>query len=163
MTPLCEKDISWLAGWLEGEGCFYLDKGRPCINVVTTDYDVILRAANLAGVPDTRIKEAKKRLPHHKQQYYLNLRSGLASEIMRTIRPHMGLRRGNKIDEVLLYVKGSPERRKQAITASWVLRDKAQASKQGREEWLKRKQSPDWREHYIEPMSRASRGRAEGA
>ena len=41
-------DIAWLAGLLEGEGCFRLDKGKyPIIRLGMGDEDVVVRAASL--------------------------------------------------------------------------------------------------------------------
>lgn len=43
------KDIYWLAGLLEGEGCFHLDRIRgtpvPTIRVKMTDRDVVQKVA----------------------------------------------------------------------------------------------------------------------
>lgn len=46
------KDICWLAGLLEGEGCFMLRKvankdRQPVVRIATTDPDVIARVAGL--------------------------------------------------------------------------------------------------------------------
>ncbi len=44
------KDISWLAGLIEGEGSFLTCNTSPCISLQMTDKDIIERAARLLGV-----------------------------------------------------------------------------------------------------------------
>jgi len=46
MTNISVRDIAWLAGLLEGEGCFYLAK-TPSITISMTDKDVIEKVASL--------------------------------------------------------------------------------------------------------------------
>jgi len=49
-----EQDLYWLAGLLEGEGSFL--KPAPCepkhprVALCMTDFDIVMRAANLFGV-----------------------------------------------------------------------------------------------------------------
>jgi hypothetical protein len=48
-------DDRWLAGLLEGEGCFTVDKNnRVAIHLTMTDEDVILSACRIAGVGNVR-------------------------------------------------------------------------------------------------------------
>lgn len=55
------KDIYWLAGLLEGEGCFTVRRyegrqtgGLPVINLWMTDLDVIKRASTILRCASTR-------------------------------------------------------------------------------------------------------------
>lgn len=47
-------DLIWLAGWLEGEGCFYLHKHKNCvapaISGSSSDRDIARRSANILGI-----------------------------------------------------------------------------------------------------------------
>ena len=51
MSQLTEtRDIIWLAGLLEGEGYFGLNRGKyPRITLHMTDEDIVIRAAALMG------------------------------------------------------------------------------------------------------------------
>ena len=49
------KDVYWLAGWLEGEGCFNLHPSRHCyryprISGCSTDKDIMVRVGKLLRV-----------------------------------------------------------------------------------------------------------------
>ncbi len=44
------KDLAWLGGLLEGEGCFMIPKGSPRIALAMSDKDVVQRAARLMGL-----------------------------------------------------------------------------------------------------------------
>lgn len=112
-----ETEIAWLAGLLEGEGCFLYSKeasGRGRIRVVVrmTDRDVVERAAALMGGPGT-VTAFDPRSPGGKRVseyanpetwqtlYIFRAGSAHAERVMRMVRPYMGERRGAKIDELL--------------------------------------------------------------
>ena len=102
MRELSELELGWLAGLLEGEGCFTTTgRKRPYIAVClqTTDADVIERAAEMIGVPVHRMRTTSPMSA--KPQYRTQLQGRRAAELMRLVRPHMGLRRGGRIDELL--------------------------------------------------------------
>ena len=102
--PLKPNDLYWLAGLLEGEGYFHL-YGRntkwphPRIQLQMVDKDVVQRAANLFG--GNKVRQLNP--ASHKRQYtYRTEVSGRpAAHLMEQLRPIMGIRRRNKIDEVL--------------------------------------------------------------
>lgn len=98
ITPL--SDIYWLAGYLEGEGCFSHLKERrfPRISLATTDYDVIDRVALLL---DVGISFQKKRPLQNKPIYRLQLAGRRAVGWMMTLYPLMGKRRKQKILDLL--------------------------------------------------------------
>jgi hypothetical protein len=64
---LAQRDIVWLAGLLEGEGCFWSQAprvpvkrradryARVAVKLTMTDKDVVLRAASLVGLPQSRV------------------------------------------------------------------------------------------------------------
>lgn len=98
-------ELAWLAGLLEGEGHFGLervgeDSKRPIVTVSMTDYDVVYRASRLMGgykVLEQRPPSAVDKLP----RYRVKAVSDTARHIMRSVLPYMGQRRSAKIKEVL--------------------------------------------------------------
>jgi len=99
------KDIAWVAGLLEGEGCFHLNRGRaPTIGIGMTDLDTIERfkfvtkgAQKIHKVEKTNSAIAQLRKP----AYSFQIGGSLAIEWMMTMYPLMGLRRKAKIREIL--------------------------------------------------------------
>ena len=119
MTP---RDRYWLAGLLEGEGCFVLAKStsyhtrvphvylHPRVDLVMTDEDIVRRAAALMGTPTCRrmpgagpqrIAHAKNTGREYKPLWKTTLYASRAAALMRSILPLMGMRRQKKIREVL--------------------------------------------------------------
>jgi hypothetical protein len=99
-----EVELAWLAGILEGEGCFTIvrsGKARnyeyPMVTVKMTDYDVIARVAQLFGTD--RIYTSY--LPSGKTAYTTSLTILPALEMMELLLPHMFGRRSIKIRELL--------------------------------------------------------------
>ncbi len=95
-----EQEIVWLAGYLEGEGCFYKKKDCPTvmIQVASVDKDIIERVAKILNGP---IRILKPRKESHQIQYCITIASKKAVGVMRTILPFMGQRRKAKIEELL--------------------------------------------------------------
>lgn len=92
------EDILWLAGLLEGEGAFDLQRGRyPRVRVAMTDRDVIGRAATLFGVS---VRLSLKPAPHQ-AMWHAECQGPKAEAIMRAILPHMGARRSARIASIL--------------------------------------------------------------
>lgn len=105
---MTKTEVAWLAGLLEGEGCFNLkrySKYKPHyrdslrVQVSMTDRDVVERVAHLIHYTGT-IQEQTRGEP--RQTAYIVAVSGQeAADIMLAVRPYMGIRRGAKIDELL--------------------------------------------------------------
>lgn len=105
------KKIAWLAGFLEGEGCFGFCNGTVSkkskviarygirIDVSSTDLDVVTHAASLLG---TAVHRRKQQQPHHKIQWRTQLvdRDKAAAWLM-TLYPLMGSRRQARFKELL--------------------------------------------------------------
>ena len=100
--------LAWMAGFLEGEGCFgyykYAEvKGRkyyrPQIVAASTDKDVMLKLASMfdASVSPPREQHGKGSKP----MYYVFIGGKKASGWMMTLYTLMGSRRQAKIREVL--------------------------------------------------------------
>lgn len=95
---LSTKDIAWLAGLLEGEGCFRY-RTTPMIQFAMTDKDVVGLAAGLLGAKSVRFR--KQQAAHWKPQYEVSIHGQRAAEWMMTLYPLMGERRQAKIREIL--------------------------------------------------------------
>lgn len=94
------RDILWLAGLLEGEGCFNLNgskEGSARIHLCMTDRDVVERAAVLLGTDVKMYKHALNR----KQPFQCSIYGAKAAAWMMTLYTLMGSRRKARIREVL--------------------------------------------------------------
>lgn len=95
MTP---EQTAWLAGLLEGEGCFSMGSGAQVI-LSMTDEDIVRRAADLMG--ESRVSVIEPRTTRHKPLWKTVAYGAEAERIMRAIRPLLGARRAAKVDEIL--------------------------------------------------------------
>jgi len=97
-----DKDLYWLAGWLEGEGSFL--KGPPSspttlgISAVSTDFDTITKVANLL---ETKIYQVKKEKDHYKDVWVCRLNALPARRLMIKLKPLMSIRRQLQIENAL--------------------------------------------------------------
>lgn len=111
------EEIAWLAGILDGEGSFLLNRSivggkvylYPKITVNMTDLDVIERVADLFGVSPYKIPIRVER----KQAWRASIQGAGAVSLMRLLRPWMSERRGEKIDELVAYWEARPSARTQ--------------------------------------------------
>lgn len=117
---MTEADLNWLAGWLEGEGCFSFmrrtskltgyEERKFVISASSIDRDVISRVAALLDINITGPE--RRKLPHHKPCYTCRL--GKREDVLewcRKLRPLMGGRRQGQIDLLLAADKQFPPRR----------------------------------------------------
>ena len=102
-------DIAWLAGLLEGEGSFFY-KTSPAIRLKMADRDVVERAGRLLGVRQVMPQQPDKRHPEWKLQYLAQLYSAPAAGWMMTIYQFMGVRRKERIRDVLARWCNAPGR-----------------------------------------------------
>ena len=92
----------WLAGLLEGEGCFANRSERYCsplIQLCMTDSDVVIRAAK--AMNSYKVVECKQDTRGGKRLYRVNVYGKTALDLMKKLLPHMGERRTRKIQEIL--------------------------------------------------------------
>ena len=89
---MSEQDLVWLAGWLEGEGCFSNNTGSPSVAAVSTDLDIIQRVHSLLGaktIGTLNLYDNK-----HKKRCYRSVVYGYkAYTLMKQLFPLLGLRR----------------------------------------------------------------------
>lgn len=97
------SELGWLAGLLEGEGCFSLNtsNNRKYVRFViaSVDKDVLDRVSQLIG--RTSVNKMKKYKPHHKDTWRLTVSGELAAAWMEAVLPLMGVRRRQQIEHAL--------------------------------------------------------------
>ena len=100
--PVSTKDIAWVAGILEGEGCFTLRSGRgtPLIQLMMTDMDIVIRVAQLLEA--NRVTECKTPTKSGKPIYRVNIFGRNAVAWCMTLYVLMGERRQSRIRELLM-------------------------------------------------------------
>jgi uncharacterized membrane protein len=97
-------DLHWLAGYLEGEGCFGF-RGSPRIQVLATDKDTIERAAWLMKAKSVGVREP---VGCRKQCYRCQVAGDRAIALMEKLLPLMHSRRRARIKEVLRLAAARP-------------------------------------------------------
>lgn len=103
---IANRDLYWLAGLLEGEGCFGLcvnhNKGKvyryPQIQLRMCDKDVMQRAANLLGAP---INKYSQHRPTQSDYYQFSITCQRAAIWMNKLYPLLGKRRQKAIIKAL--------------------------------------------------------------
>jgi hypothetical protein len=96
------KDIAWIAGLLEGEGYFHINKFSPSIDLGMTDFDIVARAAKVLGAKPPKVYYYKKaEQKHWKPHWKTSIHSALAVGWMMTIYSFLGERRQQRVREVI--------------------------------------------------------------
>ena len=98
-----DLEVAWLAGLIEGEGCFTLhsEKRHPYFLMDMTDQDVLEKAATLfPNLFTLRGPYTNKNKSQHKPRYRVDAFGPKCRELMMLVYPHMGARRRLKIDEL---------------------------------------------------------------
>jgi len=102
MSTLLREDAAYLAGLLDGEGCFDSPRGNPRLRVKMGDLDVVMRAADLMGTSVTT--EIDKRIDADGKPYSPMFVAALTGEpaldVMRSVLPWLGARRSFKVAEI---------------------------------------------------------------
>ena len=90
------RDIIWLAGLLEGEGCFRLNAGKwPSITLGMCDEDIVVKVATIM----------RSNATHYSNIWATQLSGARAIEWMMTLYPLLGKRRRASISEVIGFWK----------------------------------------------------------
>jgi hypothetical protein len=105
MTP---EQSAWLAGLLDGEGCFDAPRNNPRIRVKMSDHDVILRAADLMGA-STHVERAWRE--GYKDLMVAQITGDRAVSVMRSVLPWLSARRTAKVLELITANAARQERR----------------------------------------------------
>ena len=107
-TSLTEIEIAYLAGLLEGEGCFQHEgnRGKLRVNIGMVDRDIIERVHTLfkkdcPSAPPIIHDRRSERYPRHSDQYIARVNGDQARHFMKLVLLYMGERRGAKIRECL--------------------------------------------------------------
>lgn len=97
---MSERDLYWLAGLLEGEGCFLPRSGKyqVTISLEMCDEDIVQRVGQLLNAKYFLIHPKN---PKHKLSYKISKRGFEAYEMMKLLQPLMGKRRACKIQECI--------------------------------------------------------------
>ncbi len=105
---LSVKDLAWLGGLVEGEGCFYRQNmGKyhyPSITISMTDHDVMDKVATMWGVNLQGPYQSKR--PNSKPMYKALVFNNNAVAWMLTLFPLLGKRRRAKVIELVRDWKG---------------------------------------------------------
>ena len=105
---MTKVEIAWLAGLIEGEGCFLRKKRQrgvtfqPIVQIRMSDKDVIDRAAALMGGNVKPMRPSDKTTyPHKKQMWEVRVYDTKARTVMEAVYDLMGARRQAKIEDIL--------------------------------------------------------------
>jgi hypothetical protein len=92
-------DIAWLAGIVEGEGCFSLNQKKyPALAIRMSDHDVIERAASIL---QTRVTGPYKTSAKHKPTWLCQINGAKAIAWAMTLYVLLGERRKEKVRELI--------------------------------------------------------------
>lgn len=98
---MTNTQIAWLAGLLEGEGCFQFTKNNsPKFTIRMTDEDVIRRVGRMLSVTVLLEQKYKSHLGI-KPTWCVHVYGEPALKIMRLVLPYTGERRSEKIQSVI--------------------------------------------------------------
>lgn len=97
---MTEIELAWLAGLLEGEGCFSYraDRDCPVVEVKMVDLDVINRVGELFGRTVWMVPAQGE---NRQDQWRTKIQGEPARELMRRLLPLMGERRSARIRALL--------------------------------------------------------------
>jgi len=107
VMQMTETEAAWLAGILEGEGCFDWNRSAegkrwPRIRIAMCDEDVIHRVKEVTGGRTAVSCEKRTLKPNWRPSYRFQIaHREKVREVLVAIRPWMGERRAETIDEML--------------------------------------------------------------
>ena len=113
LEDTAEARRAWLAGLLEGEGCFVVDRtGTAIVSLQMCSRNVVARAAAEMGAPSVHERNTDRtRARGWAATYETKLVSRKALALMRQLRPLMGTRRRGQIDRALEVFEARPYKR----------------------------------------------------
>lgn len=104
---MTEAEAAWLAGILEGEGCFDWNrqgegKKWPRIRIAMNDEDIVRRVKAITGGTASVRRETRANKPNWNDTFLFQVaHRDQVRYVLESIRPWMSERRGKKIDEML--------------------------------------------------------------
>lgn len=99
-------DIAWLAGLMEGDGCFTTNGQIPVISVAMLDKDVIERVAKIFQAKIDSYKTPKGDKICYRAK---TARRAIIEPILLAVYPYMGQRRKERIMKLLNMYYTSPK------------------------------------------------------
>jgi hypothetical protein len=120
-APLSELQAAWLAGLLDGEGCFDAPRNNPRIRVKMTDLDVVLRAADLMGATTHMEYDRRPSVTGapHKPLMVAQITGAPALAVMRSILPWLSARRTARVlDLITAYAAREDGRRSRHLRSA---------------------------------------------
>lgn len=103
---MTDLELGWLAGLLEGEGSFSCHYGQGhhnhVISLNMTDQDVVGRLLTITGMGTVR----PRKVPSDCKPAWIwrVYRADHVEQLLLAVRPHMGQRRGARIDDILGHI-----------------------------------------------------------
>lgn len=105
-----DTDIAWAAGLIEGEGCFTLhSKYHPYFLLDMCDLDVLQKFQSIFPEASLRGPYYHKDRPTQKARWRVDAFGPKCITIMTSVLPYMGLRRREKINELLTAFQNKAE------------------------------------------------------
>ena len=92
-----KEATAWLAGLLDGEGCFMWSKNSPIISLQMADEDIVARFCRLTF---SRYRAASRPASKHKTMFTAVISGQPAIELMIRVQPWMSVRRASRIAEI---------------------------------------------------------------
>lgn len=95
------RSIAWLAGLLEGEGCFLPKHGTnwPRVSLEMTDAGTVTAAAAVMGAQ--HVRSVARRRVGWRATYVASVSGHRAVALMQDVRPHLGARRRAAVDRAI--------------------------------------------------------------
>jgi hypothetical protein len=103
VTP---EQAAWLAGLLDGEGCFDDPRSNARVRIKMSDLDVVLRAANLMGA-----RTHPEIIPGRKPLLVAQITGQPAINVLYAVLPYLGARRTARATEIILRHQAKAEHR----------------------------------------------------
>lgn len=102
---ISSTELGWMAGLLEGEGCFSINRNTPAVIVGMTDEDTVQKVANFFG---STLRGPQRRSSGKKDVWVTSIHGSKAVGWMLTSYPLLGQRRRSRIREILGIWRNAP-------------------------------------------------------
>jgi hypothetical protein len=124
MRRMAKHELWWVAGLLEGEGCFGTQKsGYVTIQVQTADREVIEKLVEFTGLGHVS-GPFKTRAAHHAPMYGWHPSGANAVALIELVYPLLSSRRQARIDETLVLWSGWLQRQTEKRQVQEQIRDR---------------------------------------